>query len=82
MRELSAFEASDGVIFKTRQDVIAHEESLLWMIEVDKYINGLNMGRYGNTQWNIVKCIIEDWEEWKEKHRAFGIDYLPKYQET
>jgi len=65
MIEVSAYQASDGNIFKSIQECQEHEISLVWRDRIGEF-NKSGLNPYPNgAQSSIAKKIIIAWEQFK-----------------
>lgn len=65
MKQVTAFEASDGALFSSADDCQEHEISLLWRSRIDEF-TALGLNPYpSGAQAGMTKKIIVAWERFK-----------------
>lgn len=68
MKQVTAFETSDGKIFQNEQDAMLHETSLDKIHEIDCFLlSDFNLYK-APPQRVIARSSILSWENWKENH--------------
>jgi hypothetical protein len=70
MKQVTAFETSDGKIFHSEKDAMIHEATLDKGHEIDLFLlSEFNVYR-AVPQKMIARTAILNWETWKENHAA------------
>ena len=65
MQQVSAFQATDGALFKSADECQEHEVSLLWRQRIDEFTaSGMNPYPAG-AQASMSRRIIVAWERFK-----------------
>ena len=65
MEQISAYQATDGALFKTADECHEHEVSLLWRDHVDSFVESSMNPCRGTLDDSVPKLVIFSWERFK-----------------
>lgn len=73
MNKIEAFQASDGVLFATKEQCQTHESSLTWRTRINEFVESdFCPYQRGTAQEGMVHKVIVGWEQFKEARAASG----------
>lgn len=68
MKQVKAYEATDGALFPNKEECEIYESALRWKEEVDRFLSSeMNQYRRGGAGPSIARATIVAWELWKSK---------------
>lgn len=68
MKQVTAFQTSDGKIFHNEQDALLHETTLDKIHEIDCFLASDSNPYRAVPQKVIARSSILSWENWKENY--------------
>lgn len=69
MKEVTAYEASDGKIFATADSCVMWEEHLRWKDKVGEFMESEDNAYKGSAQQTMIFNSIVAWEVFKAKNQ-------------
>jgi len=70
MEQVSAYKASDGVLYATADECQEHEVSLLWRARIDEFQKSSFSPYPSGAQASMTARVIVAWERFKTAPRA------------